>query len=255
MTLLKDLPKGTTHAKPLVVVSLVSLSLLIALSCTASPGAPVGVSPAVVGAAQAGSKVIADFDQPLLFAYLSWEKKVETKNGVVIIRGEGVSPKGGAGANVELDLSASASLCPVVRVKVGEKNTLKTLKMVLNDDTINAASDAEKRGATFEYPLPGKATEGFVTIYPKGGATIAKPNATGAKGTVDAAKIKQWQLQGDWGGDGSVDVEVDSVTLAEPDAAAKQAQADADKEEAARKGQEIAARAELNAKYGKRTAL
>lgn len=234
---------------PLIVAGLVS-ACLFAASCYPSSGAPVGA----VGAIQGSGKVITNFDEPFLFAYLAWDKRVRTENGIALLRGAGVTPKGGAGGNVSLDLSASANLCPVVRVKIGAKNTLKMLKMMLDDDSGTAASDAEKRSAIFEYPLPDKPTDGFVTIYPRNGATLAKPNAAGAKGAVDVAKIRQWQLQGDWGGDGAVDVEVDSITLAEPDAKAKQAQVEADKEGAAKQAQAKADRDSLYAKYGKRTA-
>ena len=237
---------------PFAVAGWLSLSLVVSASCRS---ADTGVSASAMpfGAVQGDTKIITDFSQPFLFTYLSWENKIKTENGVALLRGEGVTPKGGGGGNVELDLSKSVALCPVVRVKVGAKNTLKTLKLSLLDDSISATTDAEKRGATFDFPIPPKPTDGFVTIYPLGGATLAKPNALGAKGNINPAKIKQWQMQGDFGGDGAVDIEVDSITLAEPDAASKTAQAKTAAQDAAAQEKAKADRAAMNAKYGKRT--
>ena len=238
------------YVMPFTVAGLLSLSLLVCASCSRSEGGAVSVLPG--GAVQTDSQVITDFSQPFLFTYLSWENKVVTQNGIALVRGEGVTPKGGGGANVALDLSASANLCPVMRLKVGAGNTLKTLKMTLADDSVSAASDAEKRSTTFEYLLPDKPTEGFVTIYPKGGATLNRPNTTGALGKANPAKIRQWQILGDWGGDGAVDIEIDTVTLAQPDAASKAAQVESENQAIAAQQKAAADRAEENAKYGKR---
>lgn len=244
-----------SSGNPLLIAALLPVSLLITSSCFRSAGdivtAQAGVSVGAVLAQAETNNVITDFDAPFLFTYLAWEKRVTVENGHALIRGEGVTPKGGGGSNVELDLSASANLCPVLRVRVGAKNTLKTLRLMLSDDLTNKP-DAEKRLANFEFPIPDKPTNDFVTIYARGGATLTKPTTVGEAGNINPAKIRQWQLIGDFGGGGPVDLEVDSVTLAEPDATAKAAQTESAQADEQKRQQVERDRAALREKYGKR---
>ncbi|MBC7808821.1 MAG: hypothetical protein H7145_22030, partial [Akkermansiaceae bacterium] len=253
--LIPRLPRGVVPGKPILLAGMVSLSLIAACSCARSAGdTRVSHLALPYGAQATDDRVVTNFDGPFLFTYLSWENKVTVANGRAILGGEGVTPKGGGGANVEMDLSKSANLCPVVRVKIGPRNTLKMLRFQLSDDTVGEKQDSRKRSATFDFPLPDKSTGDFVLIYPKNGATLSKPNVAGTLGTIDPAKVRQWQLQGDWGGDGAVDIEVDSVLMAEPDAAAKAGQVEAIKQEEERKARTLRENAALREKYGKRSA-
>ena len=209
---------------------------------------------AVLAGAQNGSEPAAiTLNAPFQFAYLSWEKGVTVANGYVVIGGAGVTRKGGGGTNASLDWGAWTNRCPTVRVKVGPQNTLKTLRLLLTDDTLGKPEN-QTRTATFEYALPPAATPDFVSLQPVGGATLARPGSVGAGGNINAAKIRQWQLTGDWGGDGPTDIALASVSLAAPNAASVAAQADAAKADAAKQQEAERTRAALREKYGKRTA-
>ncbi|MBC8101010.1 MAG: hypothetical protein H7Z41_00290, partial [Cytophagales bacterium] len=192
--------------------------------------------------------VLAAFDAPFLFAYGTWDGKAKIENRRVVLTANGLTPKGGAGCNVALDLRASANRSPVLRVRAGSKNTLRTLKLLLI---------GTKEGShSFEFPLPGTPTSDFVTIPAKNAATLAQPNAS-EKGGIDLSSVTQWQLQGDWGGDGAVDVIVDAaITLQDPDlvqkAAALAEKQQRDTAAAARAKRDLA---EAREKYGKRSPL
>ena len=67
---------------------------------------------------QSDSGTLITFDSPFLFTYSTWEKKARIENGHIILRGEGLTSKGGGGANFTLDLSQSATNTPAIRVKV-----------------------------------------------------------------------------------------------------------------------------------------
>lgn len=210
------------------------------------------VAVAVLGgcplSAQAPSKPVLAFEVPFLFTYGTWDKKARIENGVVFLDAQGLTPKGGAGVNVAppLDLHSNADDSPALRVRVGLRNTLKTLKLMLSDTAGHAG--------TWEFALPDKSTSGAVTLTPRDGASFALPNSA-EKGAPDLGKIMQWQMLGDWGGDGPVDVRVEAVLTVAPDAAlikARQArtQREGDARAQAQKDREAA-----RAKYGKPTAL
>ena len=192
------------------------------------------------GTGTSGGTEIIKMDRPFLFSYGSWDKKATIDGGVAALDADGMTPAGGAGVNVPLDLTAYASDCPEVRVSVGPRNTLKILKLMLGDA-------AGHQGAwLFTLPAAGG---GFVTLAPASGAALSRPDSA-EKGAPVLGKISQWQLLGDWTGTGPVDVKVNAVLAAPPDAAAqkrRQARADADAAAAAKtQADKIAARA----KYG-----
>ena len=194
--------------------------------------------------ANAGIEIIK-MDRPFLFSYGTWDKKAKIDGGVAALDAEGMTPAGGAGVNVPLDLTAHANDCPEVRVSVGPRNTLKTLKLMLGDA-------AGHQGAWF-FSLPATGS-GFVTLAPASGAALSHPDSA-EKGIPAIGKIIQWQLLGDWAGSGPVDVKVNAVLAAPPDAAAqkqRQAQAGAD---AAALAKTQADKAADRAKYGTVSAL
>ena len=159
--------------------------------------------------ADAAAPVIDTLDKPFLFAYESWKDKVRIENGRAILRGEGVTAKGGAGQIGEWDLSASPAFSPALRLKVGAANTAKTLRLMLKDD--------KETAGTWDYPLP-PANDSFVVVTPKDGAPFSNPNALDKPNqTPNLARIRQWQLIGDWSAT-VLDIEVEEILSWAPDA-------------------------------------
>lgn len=182
---------------------------------------------------------VALLDQPLLFAYGSWEGKSEvTGNGLVVGAPTG---KGGGGCNAQLDLSAHAGKVPALRLRVGEGNGAQRITILLRD--------AAGNDGRWEFPL-GEPGAGMVTALPLSGGSLAEPDWLNRGAALDLAHIVQWQLGGDWG-DKPMEVGVERILLlAEQDdpevAAARQERRGRD--EAARKkveGNLAAARAQV----------
>jgi endoglucanase len=187
-------------------------------------------------AAAAPPELISSMDGGFLFAYGTWEGKASMSGGIAKIQ---ATPRGGAGANVTVDLSEARDSSPVLRLKVLPANRAKGLRMLLKAESSEAI-------AIYEFSLPASATEGFTTLVPREGAALGKPNSTD-KGMPDLRKIQQWQLQGDWSSDDPMAVEVDSISIALPDAVLKAARAERErreKDEAEAKRREQAALAE-----------
>ena len=149
--------------------------------------------------------VISELDQPFLFAYQTWDKKVAVSDGRAVLRG--VTNQGGAGFNQDLDLSASATRSPALRLRVGPENKAATIKVLL--------LDAAGRNATWSFSLAEAGAE-WRLIAPASGGDLLHPD-TRDKGDLDLAKVTQWQLQGDWVGGKALDVEVDAIVLAAED--------------------------------------
>jgi endoglucanase len=146
--------------------------------------------------------VISDFDQPFLFAYQSWDKKVTVSDGHAVLHG--VTNQGGAGFNQAMDLSASATRSPALRLRVGPENMTATIKVML--------MDAESRTATWSFNL-SEAGAAWQLIAPASGGDLLHPDKRD-KGDIDLARLTQWQLQGDWAGAKPLDVEIDAIVLA-----------------------------------------
>lgn len=196
--------------------------------------------------ATAPPSVISDLSAPFLFAYGTWEKRVRIENGHALISGAGVTPRGGAGANVNLDLSEAAQYTPVLRVQVGPKNKMAGLRLLLRD--------TDGRIGTWEFVLP-KTSAGVVLLTPKDGAALDNPNTTEKNGKPDLKRIMQWQLSGDWGSDEAADVEVHAIAVALPDSAVKEARAVAEKKATEERENAKREAEALHARFGKRTAL
>lgn len=213
--------------------------LLLMLSATS-------LSPSLAQVPASPQPILA-FDTPFLFAYGTWDKKARIENGAAILDAAGLTPKGGAGVNLttQLDLRAHADDSPGLRLRVGPRNTLKTLKLLLIDTAGHAG--------TWEFSLPAPGANPIV-VTPTDGAAFAEPNSA-EKGAPDLAKIMQWQMTGDWGGDGPVDVRVESILAVPPDAAIKTSrQASVQRAEDARQAT-LRDQADQRARYGKRGPL
>jgi hypothetical protein len=164
-----------------VMLAVVSGAFWASASCVIAQNAPAGCS-------ANAKRIIIDFNAPFLFAYSSWDKKVKTANGAALLRGEGVSGQGGAGADVNLDLSTQPENVPVLRVRVGANNKAPELRLRMIDN-----KDAQ---SVWDYVLPPPGT-GWMIVMPKDGSSLGTPS-TREKGTLDLKQIMQWQLQGDW---------------------------------------------------------
>ena len=155
--------------------------------------------------------VIVRMDQPFLFTYGTWDKKAHIDDGVASLDADGMTPQGGGGVNQTLDLTADADDSPALRVQIGPKNTLKVLRLMLNDTSGNSA--------TWRFPLPASPTTGYVVLTPEDGTPFSHPNSIEKGNALALGKIMQWQLLGDWGGAGPTDVRVNAILAVAPDAA------------------------------------
>lgn len=181
---------------------------------------------AIPAAGQSPYKVLVAMDRPLLFTYGTWQDRAKVEKGVALLNAEGITPKGGGGVNQPLDLGGYSQASPGLSIQVGSRNTLKSLRLMLNDTVGHSGI------WTFTLPKPGNA---FVVLTPTDGAPFAHPNEPGKSGKPDLKKIMQWQLMGDWGGDGAVDVRVNGILAVPENAELKAARAALiQKDEAAR---------------------
>ncbi|MBN8525040.1 MAG: glycoside hydrolase family 9 protein [Planctomycetes bacterium] len=172
-------------------------------------------SPGVAGEAPAAPDartVLDDCSKPWTFAYLEWKDTVRNQNGCLVLAG--VKCTGGVGMKQARDLTPYADSSPVLRVKVGAGNTAKGIAFSL--------FDADGRRGRFNFTLPA-ASDAFVEITPQGAVPLASPNSTEdaqkepSQTPLDLARITQYQLSGDWSKN-VLDIEVDAIVLAAPDA-------------------------------------
>ena len=199
--------------------------------------------PPLSGVALGQSKpfALSKLDKPFLFSYGSWEKRVRITNGVAYLSGDAVDAKGGAGVNEPIDLSASAQNLPAISVRVGAKNRLKTLRLMLLDDA--------QGSGTWEFSLPAASSK-VVTLIPKDAASFSNPNSVGEKGKLNLAKVIQWQLSGSYANAETIDLEVTQLLSVRQSTDAlkiREAAKAKEDEETARKNSEIEA---LHKRYG-----
>ena len=207
-----------------------------------------GLSASCRAQAPAAPAALVKMDQPFLFAYGTWDKKARIADGMASLDADGMTPQGGAGVNLSppLDLTVHADDSPGLRVQVGTRNTLKTLKLML--------SDVAGHQGTWQFALPAAPTAGFVVLTPADGAPFSHPNDVGKTGALDLSKIMQWQMMGDWGGAGPMDVKVNAILAVAPDAGlTKQREALVQRDAEAR-AQALKDRQAAREKYGKITA-
>ena len=203
--------------------------------------APTLVLTPVRAVGQENAAVLAPLDAPFLFTYGTWEKRARIENGKIVLRGEGITPRGGGGCNAALDLSASGGDCPALRVKVANGSKMRVIRLVLRD------ADGHSGAWEFTLPAPGG---GLSVVTPKEGASLKQPNALDKPGqNVDLKHIMQWQLSGDWSSDLPIDIEISGLLILKPDAAALAARQEKTRREAAEQEQQRQEQAALKAKY------
>ena len=189
---------------------------------------------------QENAPVLAPLDAPFLFTYGTWEKRARIENGKIVLRGEGITPRGGGGCNAPLDLSASGSNCPALRVKVANGSKMSVIRLLLRD--------ADGHSGTWEFTLPPPGSD-FALITPKEGASLQQPNALEKNQPLDLKHIIQWQIAGDWSSDLPIDMEISGLLILKPDAAALAARKQKADREAAEQEQKRQQQAALKAKY------
>jgi len=221
--------------------TLLPRSLAIALSGAVFLAA--GSGSATEPSSQTGAPLVA-LDKPFTFAYLAWEKKVKIENGVVALDAQGLTPKGGAGVVAAYDLSGHAEDCPALLVKVGPRNTMKTIRFLLGD--------SGERTGTWSFPLP-KPSDKAVRLLPADGAPLSAANELGKTGAPTLDKIVQWQLIGDWSGDGPVDLRVEAIRMVKPDDEIRKARAEGAKRLEAARIQAEKERMAARARYSRPT--
>ena len=153
--------------------------------------------------------MVTSFDKPYLFSYGSWDKIAIVANGQLVVQTP--NAQGGLGDNFgPINWSAKQTFSPVLHLRVGVKNQLKTIRLMLGDGR-------DKISSTWNYSLEGlKAGEDRVLV-PLEGASLGEPSSAGDKGSADLSKVSQWQIQGDWSG-GAVDATIDKVEIVSADA-------------------------------------
>jgi endoglucanase len=206
----------------------------------------VGLHGLAAGArADDGPRVALAFDKPFLFTYGTWEKAAKVVDGRAVLRGEGMNARGGGGWNVALDLSKQADASPALRLRVGPRNTLPTLQLLVRD--------TDERTAKWFFPLPQAGGAEAVVVTPRDGEPWSAPETIEPAGsTLDLKRITQVQLGGDWSEGRVVDVEVEALLVAPPTAAMlEQRKAIVAKAEAAR-AKASREQDQLRAKYGTR---
>ncbi len=213
------------------------LGVLLAASLMTDPGADGPILPVAT---------ISSCDTPFLFAYGSWEGRVRTANGHALLRGQGVSPRGGAGCNAQVNLKGYEENCPALSLRTGAGNTCKVIRLLLRD--------TNDRVGNWDFTLPAPSFS-FQLVPPRNGESLSQPTTVEKTGAPDLAHIMQWQLIGDWTGDGPLDVDVDAIVVMKPGAdilGLRAALARREREEHDRRAAEQAA---TRQKYSKRTGL
>lgn len=192
--------------------------------------------------------VVVKMNQPFLFTYGTWDQKARIENGAALLDADGMTPKGGGGVNLALPLNlrADADDSPGLRLTVGPRNTQKTLKLML--------SDAGGHSGTWQFTLPVAPSPAVVVVTPVDAAPFSHPNEIGKTGPLDLSHILQWQIMGDWGGDGPTDVRVQAILAVMPNASMRQARKALVQREAEARAQALKDREAARAKYGKATA-
>ncbi len=191
------------------------------------------------------NRTISRFDAPFLFAYGTWQNRVRVEGGRALLRGEGATPKGGAGCATELDLRAAAADSPALRLRVGAANRMRTLRLLLRD--------ADEQGGIWEFTLPEAGGE-FTLVTPREGGSLEMPESREKPGRpLDLARIRQWQLIGDWGSDLPMDVEVEAILIVAPDAATLQRRAERARREEEERERVRQEQRSLRERYGMRS--
>gem|GEM_PF-622311 len=163
------------------------------------------------------AKPLFALDQPFLFAYVTWEKRARIENGRIVLRGEGMTGQGGAGIGTSpVDLSPLADDSPGLRLRVGPKNAVKTLRLMVKDEA----------GVTgeWDFAVPPAGSEPIL-VAPQEGAPLSNPNRrSDPDRTLNLKRIREWQIIGDWS-TVPLDAEIEAIVAVPPDAAIRTARA------------------------------
>ncbi len=143
----------------------------------------------------AAPPVVTEFDEPFLFAYLSFEQKIGHEAGEVWITAN--DGKGGAGLALNADWSAYATHSPAIRIKLGPQNRATQIKFQVTD------SAEGKR--TFTYDLAAASADEFRQLLPVDSMALAGEG-------FDPKTVNAIHIQGDWR-PAPVDVRVDRIDL------------------------------------------
>jgi endoglucanase len=182
--------------------------LLILSACLlASPVVVAATSTAITATVE--QKSLVQFDQPFLFAYGTWDKRAKVESGVARLSGDGLTNAGGAGFNVQLDLSAHAQSTLFADVRVGPANKAKVLRVLLRDTAGNSAM--------YGFAIDQVGQERTVVALTNG-VSLDQPEGEPLEKPIDLSQITQVQLQGDWSGNMPMDIEVSKLYAATPDA-------------------------------------
>ncbi len=179
----------------------------------------------LAGPARSEPVVLAALDEPITFAYGTWDGGMAAGDGRLAIRA--ADGKGGGGFVILRDLSSYASRVPALRLRVGPANRAARLGLLVTDPSENAAR--------WEFDLP-EPSDGAVTLLPASGGTLSEPDSLSKGGTLDLTRCVTWQVAGDWQ-DAAVEVEIEAVLLLAED--------DDPSVTAAREAREARAEAEL----------
>lgn len=209
-----------------------SISLLVLVFC--------GLAFAVHAQTQTSSKTLLALDRSFTFAYVTWDKRARVESGRIVLRGEGMTGQGGAGMLISaLNLSAFADDSPGLRLRVGPKNGVKTLRLLMKDEA----------GATAEWDFPIPPAGEAVLVTPQEGASLSNPTRLGdPERSLNLKQIREWQIIGDWS-NVPLDLEIEAIVAAQPDAAIRTARAARVQRETEARAAAIRAEEELRKKY------
>ncbi len=178
--------------------------LLPILALTLLTGAAKAADPAAPSNPGDQAYTVLTFDKPFLFGYGNWQKALTINAGKAMLSAP--NGKGGGGFNIDLDLAAMNDRSPALNVIIGSANQAKGVKVLF--------MDADSKKAEFRYDLATLPKGDPVRLIPRSGASLSLPTS-GDQIALD--RIKQVQVLGDWGKE-PIDLQIESLTLVEPDA-------------------------------------
>lgn len=165
------------------------------------------VSPSAWGQpASGGEALLIDLDGLTLYPYGTWKDRVREAGGRLIVRGEGVTNRGGATVVHRVDLASYAERTIAMRLRLGKANRAADLRIHLRDK--------EGRHGAWVFPI-GELPHGeWIDVVAQGGAPLGAPTMLDeSKGRPDLAQLSGFQLQSGWEGPNTLNVVVDRIAL------------------------------------------
>jgi endoglucanase len=161
----------------------------------------------------AADEVLNALDAPPAFTYLGFKDNgvVTTADGMLHLRSP--NGKGGLAFAVDRDLTPHAGRVPVVWVRVNPGNKAKALVLTL------APEDKEAENVNFTIKLPDPGDQ-LVRLMSDDARSISESymNGEGQSISLDLTRVKWLHIKGNWQAH-PIDVTIDRIELAEPDAA------------------------------------